>query len=42
MFNAFNRVVFGGPNTTVGDPNFGIMQGTNTPRVIQLAGKIIF
>jgi hypothetical protein len=42
MFNAFNRVVFSGPNTTVGDPNFGIMQGTNTPRVIQLAGKIIF
>jgi len=42
MFNAFNRVVFNGPNTTVGDPNFGIMQGTNTPRVIQLAGKIIF
>lgn len=42
MFNAFNRVVFSGPDTTVGDPNFGIMQGTNTPRVIQLAGKIIF
>jgi hypothetical protein len=42
MFNALNRVSFSGPNTTVGDPNFGIMQGTNTPRVIQMALKVLW
>jgi hypothetical protein len=24
-FNLLNRVVFGGPNTTLGDPNFGLV-----------------
>jgi len=43
MFNTLNRVVFGGPNTNVGDPAFGTMVNqTNTPRVIQLALKFIF
>ncbi|MGC2768444.1 MAG: TonB-dependent receptor [Candidatus Acidiferrum sp.] len=41
--NAFNHPVFGTPNTTVGDPNFGIINYTTVgPRQCQLALKFYF
>jgi len=41
--NAFNHPVFGSPNTTVDDPDFGIISYTaNGPRQVQLGMKITF
>jgi hypothetical protein len=41
--NAFNHPVFGTPNTTVGDPQFGVINYTAVgPRQIQLALKFSF
>jgi hypothetical protein len=41
--NALNHPVFGTPNTSVDDPNFGVISYTsNGPRQIQLGGKITF
>jgi TonB dependent receptor len=41
--NAFNHPVFGTPNTTVGDPNFGVINYTTVgPRQCQLALKLSF
>jgi len=41
--NALNHPVFGTPDTSVDDPNFGVVSYTsNGPRQIQLGGKIIF
>jgi len=44
MFNAFNRVVFGGPAANVSDPfNFGRVGGqANSPRQGQFALKFNF
>ena len=44
LFNAFNRVVFGGPATNVSDAfNFGrVTSQANGPRVGQLAVKLTF
>ena len=40
-FNAFNHPQFGGPDTTFGDPNFGmIFYQINGPRQLQLALKL--
>jgi hypothetical protein len=42
-FNVFNNVVFGTPDSTVGDPKFGAVTSTgNTPRQLQLALKLTF
>jgi len=42
-FNAFNRVLFNGPNTQAGSPSFGVITSqANTPRQLQLALKILF
>lgn len=42
-FNAFNRVQFGAPNTTVGGKTFGEITGqANSPRQVQVAAKIIW
>jgi hypothetical protein len=42
-FNAFNHPQFGGPDTTFGDPNFGlIFYQINNPRQLQLALKLYF
>jgi hypothetical protein len=42
-FNAFNRVEFGLPNTTIGSSTVGqITSQANDPRIIQLALKILF
>ena len=41
--NAFNHPVFGTPNTSVDDPNFGVIGSTsNSPRQVQLGGKVTF
>jgi hypothetical protein len=41
--NAFNHPVFGTPDTTVGDPNFGVINYTTVgPRQCQLALKFLF
>jgi hypothetical protein len=42
-FNMSNSVVLGGPNSTLGNSNFGIITGTaNTERQIQFSMKLIF
>jgi hypothetical protein len=43
-FNLFNRVQFNGPNTVVGNAQFGSVPQTvlNTPRLLQMAGRITF
>ncbi|MGI4755688.1 MAG: TonB-dependent receptor domain-containing protein [Janthinobacterium lividum] len=42
-FNLFNRVQFGGPNTSIGNANAGqITTQVNDPRLLQLAGRISF
>jgi Carboxypeptidase regulatory-like domain len=41
--NALNHPVFGTPNTSVDDPNFGMITYTsNSPRQVQLGAKFIF
>jgi hypothetical protein len=41
--NAFNHPVFSAPDTSIDDPNFGVINSTsNQPRQMQLAGKINF
>lgn len=42
-FNMTNSVVFGGPNSTLGNANFGIITGTaNAPREVQFSMKLSF
>jgi len=41
--NALNHPVFGTPDTSVDDPNFGVISYTsNGPRQVQLGGKVTF
>lgn len=43
VFNATNTPVFGVPGTTLGASNFGVISSqVNSPRVVQLQGKIYF
>ncbi|MGH9395550.1 MAG: carboxypeptidase regulatory-like domain-containing protein [Terriglobia bacterium] len=43
FFNAFNNVVWGTPDTTLGNNTFGAVTGVaNTPRQIQLGMKFVF
>ncbi|MGH9453263.1 MAG: TonB-dependent receptor, partial [Terriglobia bacterium] len=43
FFNAFNNVVYGTPDSTIGDPAFGKVTGiANTPRQIQFGLKFYF
>jgi hypothetical protein len=43
FFNFSNSVVFGGPQSTLGNANFGIITGTaNTSREIQFSMKLLF
>ena len=43
IFNAFNHPMFGEPNTTVGNAQFGRVTGTaNGPRQTQFALKLLF
>jgi hypothetical protein len=42
-FNMSNSVVFGGPNSTLGNNNFGIITGTaNGARQVQFSMKLVF
>ena len=42
-FNAFNHPQFGGPESRVGNSNFGLISRTiNPPREMQLALKLYF
>ncbi len=42
-FNIFNRVQFGSPNSSVGNPQFGtITSQYNSPRILQLSGRFTF
>jgi hypothetical protein len=42
-FNAFNRVQFSGPNTSVTSGSFGIVSGqANTPRQLQFGIKMLW
>lgn len=43
FFNISNSVIFGQPNNTLGNPNFGLITGTqNTQREIQFSMKLLF
>jgi hypothetical protein len=44
FFNVMNTAIFGGPNTSIGSSNFGIVTKTqaNDPRIGQLTGRINF
>ena len=42
FFNLFNRVQFGNPNVSAGNPSFGVISSqANTPRLIQFALRLI-
>jgi hypothetical protein len=42
FFNIFNRAQFRSPNTNINDQNFGKIQFTYDPRIIQLAVRVAF
>jgi Carboxypeptidase regulatory-like domain len=42
FFNAFNQVHLSAPNTTVGSGTFGQITSAGSPRVIQVAAKIVW
>ena len=40
-FNIFNRVIWGAPNTSFNDPNFGLISSQgNSPRQMQFGLKL--
>ncbi|MEG9437764.1 TonB-dependent receptor [Edaphobacter sp. HDX4] len=41
-FNTFNRANFNNPNATIGTAQAGVINSTQSPRVLQLAAKIDF
>ena len=42
FFNLFNRVQFGNPNVSAGNPSFGVISSqANTPRLVQFALRLI-
>ena len=43
IFNLFNRVQFAGPNTSLGNAQFGVVsQQYNNPRLVQFALRLVF
>lgn len=42
FFNAFNRVNFNNPTSSVNSPGFGTINGASSPRIGQLALKFKF
>jgi len=43
FFNLFNRVQFGAPNVSAGNPSFGVISSqSNTPRLIQFALRLMY
>jgi hypothetical protein len=41
-FNVFNRTNFGNPVTGLTNANFGRLTSAGSPRIVQLAVKIVF
>ena len=41
-FNSFNRANFNNPNATIGTATAGVISGTQSPRVLQVAVKVNF
>ncbi|MGH9350987.1 MAG: TonB-dependent receptor domain-containing protein [Terriglobia bacterium] len=41
-FNAFNRVIFGGPNFNITSSAFGTIGSAGDPRIVQFSGRIVF
>ena len=41
-FNLFNHAQFNIPSATVGDANFGVISSARAPRLLQLAGRLIW
>jgi hypothetical protein len=41
-FNTFKRANFNNPNATIGTTTAGVISGTQSPRVMQVALKISF
>jgi hypothetical protein len=42
IFNVFNQVNFGNPNTTLTSANFGKITSASSPRIFQFALKYVF
>jgi hypothetical protein len=42
LFNAFNQVNFSNPNTTANSANFGRITAADTPRIGQVALKLLW
>ncbi|MBI3208267.1 MAG: TonB-dependent receptor [Candidatus Solibacter usitatus] len=42
FFNVLNHANIGGPVATVNNANFGVISGASSPRIVQLALKLIF
>ena len=42
VFNLFNQVNFGAPNSTLTSPSFGRILSANPPRVVQFGLKFVF
>ena len=42
IFNVFNRVNYGAPNTSLNSANFGRITSTGDPRIMQFALKFTF
>ena len=41
-FNTFNHTQFTNPSTGVTNTDFGQINGTNAPRILQLGAKLLF
>ena len=42
FFNAFNHAQFNNPDAQAGDVNFGVISSANPPRLIQVAGRLVW
>jgi outer membrane receptor protein involved in Fe transport len=42
FFNFFNHANLDAPNVTVNSPAFGLISGASSPRIVQVAAKVIF
>jgi hypothetical protein len=42
LFNLFNHANLSAPGTTFNSPSFGLISGASSPRIAQVAAKVIF
>jgi hypothetical protein len=42
FFNVFNHANLGAPSATVNSPTFGVISGASSPRIVQVALKLVF